>query len=185
MDDTNPETEDVEFVRAIEQDVRWLGFDWEDRSCYASDYFERLYECAVTLVRKGLAYVDDLQGEEVSRYRGRWDEPGRDSPCRDRAVEENLDLFARMRAGEFEDGARTLRAKIDMAAPNMNMRDPTIYRSAAAPLPAGRRLDHLPDLRLHAPAVGRVRAHHALAVHAGVRGPPAALRLVPAGARLR
>ena len=133
MDDTNPETEDVEFVRAIEQDVRWLGFDWEDRSCYASDYFERLYECAVTLIRKGLAYVDDLQGEEVSRYRGRWDEPGRDSPYRNRSVEENLDLFARMRAGEFADGARTLRAKIDMAAPNMNMRDPTIYRIRRSP----------------------------------------------------
>ena len=133
MDDTNPETEDVEFVRAIEQDVRWLGFDWEDRAYYASDYFARLHECAVTLIRKGLAYVDDLQGEEVSRYRGRWDEPGRDSPYRDRSVAENLDLFARMRAGEFEDGARTLRAKIDMAAPNMNMRDPTIYRIRRSP----------------------------------------------------
>ena len=133
MDDTNPETEDVEFVRAIERDVRWLGFDWEDRSYYASDYFERLYACAVTLIRKGLAYVDDLQGEEVSRYRGRWDEPGRDSPYRNRPVEENLDLFARMRAGEFEDGARTLRAKIDMAASNMNMRDPTIYRIRRSP----------------------------------------------------
>ena len=133
MDDTNPETEDVEFVRAIEDDVRWLGFDWDDRACYASDYFERLYECAVTLIGKGLAYVDDLQGDEVSRYRGRWDEPGRDSPCRDRPVEENLDLFARMRAGDFEDGARTLRAKIDMAAPNMNMRDPTIYRIRRSP----------------------------------------------------
>ena len=134
MDDTNPETEDIEFVRAIETDVRWLGFDWETRSYYASDYFERLYECAVALVRKGLAYVDDLTGDEVSRYRGRWDEPGRDSPCRDRPVDENLDLFARMRAGEFPDGSRTLRAKIDMAAPNMNMRE--IRRStgsAAAP----------------------------------------------------
>ena len=133
MDDTNPETEDVEFVRAIEQDVRWLGFDWEDRSYYASDYFERLHACAVTLIRKGLAYVDDLQGEEVGRYRGRWDEPGRDSPYRNRPVEENLDLFARMRAGEFPDGSRTLRAKIDMAAPNMNMRDPTIYRIRRSP----------------------------------------------------
>ena len=133
MDDTNPETEDIEFVRAIETDVRWLGFDWETRSYYASDYFERLYECAVALVRKGLAYVDDLTGDEVSRYRGRWDEPGRDSPYRERPVEENLDLFARMRAGEFEDGARTLRAKIDMAAPNMNMRDPTIYRIRRRP----------------------------------------------------
>ena len=133
MDDTNPETEDIEFVRAIETDVRWLGFDWETRSYYASDYFERLYECAVALVRKGLAYVDDLTGDEVSRYRGRWDEPGRDSPCRDRPVDENLDLFARMRAGEFPDGSRTLRAKIDMAAPNMNMRDPTIYRIRRRP----------------------------------------------------
>ena len=133
MDDTNPETEDIEFVRAIETDVRWLGFDWETRSYYASDYFERLYECAVSLVRKGLAYVDDLTGDEVSRYRGRWDEPGRDSPYRDRPVDENLDLFARMRAGEFPDGSRTLRAKIDMAASNMNMRDPTIYRIRRRP----------------------------------------------------
>ena len=133
MDDTNPETEDIEFVRAIETDVRWLGFDWETRFYCASDYFERLYECAVALVRKGLAYVDDLTGDEVSRYRGRWDEPGRDSPYRDRPVDENLDLFARMRAGEFPDGSRTLRARIDMAAPNMNMRDPTIYRIRRRP----------------------------------------------------
>ena len=133
MDDTNPETEDIEFVRAIETDVRWLGFDWETRSYYASDYFEQLYECAVALIRKGLAYVDDLTGDEVSRYRGRWDEPGRDSPYRDRPVEENLDLFARMRAGEFPDGSRALRAKIDMAASNMNMRDPTIYRIRRRP----------------------------------------------------
>ena len=128
MDDTNPETEDEEFVGAIETDVRWLGFDWADRFYYASDYFERLYERAVQLIKDGHAYVDDLQGEEVSEYRGRWDEAGRDSPSRDRPVDENLDLFERMRAGEFADGSRTLRAKIDMASPNMNMRDPTIYR---------------------------------------------------------
>ena len=133
MDDTNPETEDQEFVRAIEQDVLWLGFDWSDRFYYASDYYERLYDCAVTLIRKGFAYVDDLQGDEVSQYRGRWNEPGRNSPSRDRSVEENLDLFKRMRAGEFADGTRTLRAKIDMAAPNMNMRDPTIYRIRRQP----------------------------------------------------
>ncbi len=133
MDDTNPETEDVEFVRAIEADVRWLGFEWDDRLFYASDYFERLYECAVRLTQGGHAYVDDLRGEEVSQYRGRWNEPGRNSPHRDRSIEENLDLFARMRAGEFEDGTRTLRAKIDMAAPNMNMRDPTIYRIRRQP----------------------------------------------------
>ena len=133
MDDTNPETEDEAFVRAIKEDVRWLGFDWGDRFYYASDYFDRLYDCAVQLIKDGKAYVDDLQGEEVSRYRGRWDEPGKDSPYRNRSVEENLDLFERMRAGEFEDGSRTLRAKIDMSAPNMNMRDPTIYRIRRAP----------------------------------------------------
>ena len=133
MDDTNPETEDEEFVGAIVDDVRWLGFDWGDRFFHASDYFERLHECAVQLIRDGKAYVDDLKGDEVSQYRGRWNEPGRDSPFRDRSVEENLDLFERMRGGEFEDGSRTLRAKIDMAAPNMNMRDPTIYRIRRSP----------------------------------------------------
>ena len=133
MDDSNPETEDEEYVRAIETDVRWLGFDWGDRFYHASDYFDRLYECAVQLIKNGTAYVDDLLGDEVSHYRGRWNEPGRDSPFRDRSVEENLDLFERMRAGEFADGSRTLRAKIDMAAPNMNMRDPTIYRIRRVP----------------------------------------------------
>ncbi len=128
MDDTNPETEDVEYVSAIQTDVRWLGFDWGDRLFHASDYFERLYECAVELVTDGKAYVDDLPTDEVSEYRGRWNEAGRNSPYRDRSVEENRDLLERMRAGEFKDGQRTLRAKIDMAAPNMNMRDPTIYR---------------------------------------------------------
>ena len=133
MDDTNPETENEEYVRAIEEDVRWLGFDWGDRFYYASDYFDRLYECAVQLIKDGHAYVDDLQGDEVSQYRGRWDEPGRDSPYRNRSVDDNLDLFERMRAGELTDGSRTLRAKIDMAASNMNMRDPTIYRIRRAP----------------------------------------------------
>ena len=133
MDDTNPETENEQYVRAIEEDVRWLGFDWGDRFYYASDYFDRLYECATQLIKDGHAYVDDLQGDEVSQYRGRWDEPGRDSPYRSRSVDDNLDLFEQMRAGEFADGSRTLRAKIDMAAPNMNMRDPTIYRIRRAP----------------------------------------------------
>jgi len=133
MDDTNPETEDVDFVRAIENDVRWLGFDWSDRFYYASDYFERLYECAMKLIGNGLAYVDDLKGDDVSRFRGRWNQPGENSPYRDRSVDENIDLFSRMRAGEFTDGTRTLRAKIDMAAPNMNMRDPTIYRIRRRP----------------------------------------------------
>ena len=133
MDDTNPTTETVEYVRAIEEDVRWLGFDWGDRTLYASDYFDQLYEFALQLIRAGRAYVCDLKGKEVSAYRGLWNEPGRDSPNRDRSVEENLDLFARMRAGEFEDGSRSLRAKIDMASPNMNMRDPAIYRIRRVP----------------------------------------------------
>ena len=133
MDDTNPTTESVEYVQAIKDDVRWLGFDCGDRFFYASDYFEQLHGFAVQLVEAGTAYVCDLRGAEVSEYRGMWNRPGRNSPYRDRSVEENLDLFARMRAGEFEDGSRTLRAKIDMASPNMNMRDPTIYRIRRVP----------------------------------------------------
>jgi glutaminyl-tRNA synthetase len=133
MDDTNPTTESVEYVRGIEDDVRWLGFDWGDRFFYASDYFEQLFTFAVQLIEAGTAYVCDLRGAEVSEYRGLWNRPGRNSPNRDRSVNENLDLFARMRAGEFEDGTRTLRAKIDMASPNMNMRDPTIYRIRRVP----------------------------------------------------
>lgn len=133
MDDTNPETEDEEFVGAAEEDVRWLGFDWDNRLYYASDYFTRLYDCAVQLVKDGKAYVDDLRGDEVGQYRGQWNKPGRNSPYRDRLIEENLDLLERMRRGEFEDGSRTLRAKIDMAASNMNLRDPTIYRIRRSP----------------------------------------------------
>ena len=133
MDDTNPTTESVEYVQAIEDDVRWLGFDWEDRFFHASDYFEQLHGFAVQLIKAGKAYVCDLRGAEVSEYRGLWNQGGRNSPYRDRPVDENLNLFARMRAGEFEDGSRTLRAKIDMASPNMNMRDPTIYRIRRVP----------------------------------------------------
>jgi glutaminyl-tRNA synthetase len=128
FDDTNPETEDMEYVESIQRDIRWLGFDWEDRLYHASDYFEYFYECAVKLVEKGKAYVCDLSEEEIREYRGTISEPGKPSPYRDRSVEENLDLLARMRAGEFPDGSRTLRAKIDMAAANMKMRDPLIYR---------------------------------------------------------
>jgi len=128
FDDTNPVKEEVEYVDSIMQDIRWLGFDWEDRLFYASDYFEQLYAYAVTLIRKGRAYVCDLSADEVREYRGTLTEPGTESPYRDRAVDENLDLFARMRAGEFPDGARTLRAKIDMASPNINLRDPVMYR---------------------------------------------------------
>jgi len=128
FDDTNPHKENLEFVEAIERDVHWLGYDWGDRLFYASDYFEQLYDFAVQLINKGKAYVCDLSAEETRAFRGTLTEAGRNSPYRDRTVEENLDLFARMRAGEFEDGSRILRAKIDMASPNMNMRDPAIYR---------------------------------------------------------
>ena len=128
FDDTNPSTESVEYAEAIQADVRWLGFDWGDRMFYASGYFEQLYEYAVELITKGKAYVDSLSAEEIRQYRGTLTEPGKDSPYRNRSVEESLDLFARMRAGEFKDGAHVLRAKIDMASPNVNMRDPTMYR---------------------------------------------------------
>ena len=128
FDDTNPIKEEEEYVRSIKEDVRWLGFDWEDRLFYASDYFEQLYEFAVRLIRKGKAYVDDLSSDEIRAHRGTLTEPGKEGPYRSRSVEENLDLFARMRAGEFEDGSRVLRAKIDMASGNLNMRDPVMYR---------------------------------------------------------
>lgn len=127
-DDTNPVKEDVEYVDAIKEDIHWLGYDWGDREYYASDYFEPLYEMALQLINKGLAYVDELSAEEMREYRGTLTEPGRNSPWRDRPVEETLDLFKRMRAGEFPDGSKTLRAKIDMASPNINMRDPVMYR---------------------------------------------------------
>jgi glutaminyl-tRNA synthetase len=128
FDDTNPETEEMEYVSSIMDDIRWLGFDWDDRLYHASDYFEWFYECAVRLVKEGKAYVCDLSDEENRKHRGTINEPGVQSPYRDRSVEENLDLLERMRAGEFPDGSRTLRAKIDMAHPNMKMRDPLIYR---------------------------------------------------------
>ena len=127
FDDTNPEKEETEYVDSILADVRWLGFEW-DGLYYASDYFDQLYEWALQLIRAGKAYVDDLTAEEMREYRGSLTEPGKDSPYRNRSVEENLDLFQRMRAGEFPDGSRTLRAKIDMAAPNLNLRDPVMYR---------------------------------------------------------
>ena len=133
MDDTNPTTENIEYVQAIKDDVDWLGFDWSDRFFHASDYFEQLYSFALQLIKAEKAYVCDLRGTEVSEYRGLWNRIGRDSPYRSRPADENLDLFARMRAGEFEDGSRTLRAKIDMGSPNMNMRDPTIYRIRRVP----------------------------------------------------
>ncbi|MEN6603848.1 MAG: glutamine--tRNA ligase/YqeY domain fusion protein [Bryobacteraceae bacterium] len=128
FDDTNPSKEETEYVESIIEDVRWLGFDWEDRLFYASDYFGQLYEWAVQLIKAGNAYVCDLSADEMREYRGTLTEPGRESPYRNRSVEENLELFERMRAGEFPDGSRTLRAKIDMSSPNLNMRDPVMYR---------------------------------------------------------
>ena len=128
FDDTNPVKEDIEYVESIQEDVRWLGFDWDDRMCYASDYFEQLYQWAEQLIKAGKAYVCDLSAEEVRETRGTLTAPGKESPYRNRSVAENLDLFRRMRAGEFPDGARTLRAKINMAHPNLNMRDPVMYR---------------------------------------------------------
>ena len=128
FDDTNPSKEETEYVKSIIEDVRWLGFDWENRLFFASDYFEQMYELAVQLVRSGKAYVDDLPADEISQYRGTLTSPGRNSPYRHRSVEENLDLFCRMKAGEFENGEKVLRAKIDMAHANMNMRDPVVYR---------------------------------------------------------
>ena len=128
FDDTNPETEEADYVRSIKEDIRWLGFDWEEREFYASDYFEKLYAFAEDLIRKGLAYVCDLSAEEVTEHRGTLTRPGKVSPYRNRPIEENLGLFRRMRAGEFPDGSKTLRAKIDMAHPNLLMRDPVLYR---------------------------------------------------------
>jgi glutaminyl-tRNA synthetase len=128
FDDTNPEKEEQEYVDSIIEDIKWLGWDWEDRLFFASDYFEQMYNWAVDLVKKGKAYVCDLSADEVTQYRGTLTSPGKNSPYRDRSPDENLDLFARMRAGEFPDGAKTLRAKIDMSHPNLNMRDPVMYR---------------------------------------------------------
>ena len=132
FDDTNPTKEDTEYVDSIQEDIKWLGFSWGDRRYYASDYFEKLYEYACALIEQGLAYVDDLTAEEIRAYRGTLTEPGKESPCRSRSVAENLALFERMKAGEFPDGSRVLRAKIDMASPNITMRDPVIYRIAHA-----------------------------------------------------
>jgi glutaminyl-tRNA synthetase len=128
FDDTNPTTEDREYVQSIQEDVRWLGFDWGDRLFFASDYFDRLYEFAERLIKNGQAYVDSLSADEMRQYRGTLTEPGKNSPYRDRSVDENLDLFRRMRAGDFPDGSHVLRAKIDMASPNLNLRDPVLYR---------------------------------------------------------
>ncbi len=133
FDDTNPSKEETEYVDSIQEDIHWLGFDWDDRLFYASDYFDQLYEYAVQLIKQGDAYVCDLSSDEIREYRGTLTRPGKDSPYRNRPVEENIDLFERMRAGEFPDGSRTLRAKIDMASPNITLRDPVLYRIMKVP----------------------------------------------------
>ena len=133
FDDTNPTKEKTEFVESIKEDIRWLGADWKDHLYFASNYFEEMYEAAVKLIKKGKAYVCDLSAEEIREYRGTLTEPGKNSPYRNRSVKENLELFEQMRAGKFEDGSRVLRAKIDMASPNINMRDPILYRVAHVP----------------------------------------------------
>ena len=178
FDDTNPCKEETEYVDSIMENVRWLGFEW-DGLFYASDYFGQLYEWALKMIREGKAFVCDLSAEEVRQTRGTLTEAGIESPYRNRTVEENLDLFQRMKAGEFPDGARTLRAKVDMASPNLNMRDPVMYRILHADHHrTGERVVHLPDVRLRARAVGLHRRHHPLHLHAGVRRSPAAVRLV-------
>ena len=181
FDDTNPTAEEVEYVESIKDDVRWLGFEW-DNLHFASDYFEQLYEWAIHLIENGDAYVDSLGMEEIREYRGPWNEPGRDSPYRERSVEENLDLFRRMRAGEFEDGAHVLRAKIDNTAPNMNLRDPILYRIRPRDAPPhGRRLVRSIRCTTYARTAqsDAIEGHHALTLHARVRRPPSAVRLVP------
>ena len=135
FDDTNPVKEDMEYIESIEEDVRWLGFSWGDHLYYASDYFDRMYEWALELIKKGKAYVDDLTAEQIREYRGTLTEPGKESPYRNRSIEENLDLFVRMKEGEFEDGSKTLRAKIDLTSGNINMRDPVMYRIVRAEHP--------------------------------------------------
>ena len=129
FDDTNPTKEEVEYVESIKQDVRWLGWDWGEHLYFASDYFDTLYEFALDLIRKGKAYIDDRSQEEIRSDRGTLTEPGKDSPYRSRSIDENLDLFRRMRDGEFDEGSRVLRAKIDMASGNLNLRDPVLYLS--------------------------------------------------------
>ncbi len=184
FDDTNPSKEETEYVDSIIEDVRWLGGDWEDRLFYASDYFGQLYEWAVQLIKSGKAYVCDLSAEEVRKQRGTLTEPGQESPYRNRSVEENLDLFERMKAGEFPDGARTLRAKIDMASPNLNLRDPVMYRILHAEHHrTGDKWCIYPMYDFAHGAVGFHRRHHAFHLHAGIRRSSAALRLVRRTAR--
>ena len=183
FDDTNPTREEQQYVDAIIDAVRWLGFDWGPHLYFASNYFAAMHQCAVALVERGHAYVDSQSPERCAEP---WHahRAGPDSPHRSRSVAENLDLFARMKAGEFPDGAHVLRAKIDMASPNINLRDPPIYRIRHAHHHnTGRRLVHLSDVHVCAPHRGCARERHAFPVHARIRGPAPLLRLAAATAR--
>ena len=182
FDDTNPVKEEQEYIDAIKEDVRWLGFEWGEYEYHASDYFETLYAYAEKLVEKDLAFVCDLTPDEMREYRGTLTEPGKQSPFRGRSVEENLDLLRRMRAGEFADGSRVLRAKIDMASPNLNLRDPIIYRILRAHSSAyRRRLVHLPDVRFRPRPVGFDRRDNSFPLHSRVSGSSSPVRLVLRG----
>ena len=165
FDDTNPVREDDEYVKSIEEDLRWLGAEPTGGIYYGSDYFDKCYEYAVKLIKDGKAYVDDLTADEMREYRGTLTEPGKESPWRNRSVEENLDLFERMKNGEFPDGSHTLRAKIDMAFPeHEHARPGHLPHRACAPSPPGRQVVHLPAVRLRPPDPGRAGGHHPLAV---------------------
>ena len=180
FDDTNPEKEETEFVDAIQDDARWLGIQWE-QVLFASDFFDLLYEWAVKLVKKGKAYVDDQSPDEVKANRGSWTEPGVDSPWRNRSVEENLDLLERMKNGEFPDGSRVLRAKIDMAHGNMNMRDPIMlpHPARTATSPHRQQVVHLSHVRLGARPERRHARRHPFALFDRIRAPSPAVRMVP------
>ena len=182
FDDTNPEKEELEYVDGIKDAVRWLGFGWDANGTshlyQASDYFDFMYRAAEYLIEAGLAYVDEQTPEEMRANRGDFSKPGVDSPFRSRSIDENLQRFREMRDGKLADGKAVLRAKIDMASPNINMRDPTIYRiKHAEHHNTGQQVVHLPDVHLRAPDRGRAGEHHPQPLHAGVRGPAAVLRL--------
>ena len=156
----------MEYVDSIEEDVKWLGFQWDNR-LWASDYFDEMYDCALDLIKKGKAYVCDLSADEIRAYRGTLKEPGKESPSRNRSVEENLKLFEEMREGKYADGEKVLRAKIDMASPNMNMRDPVIYHRSHQPSQYWRQMVHLSDVR-RSSYRGCYRGYHSFYLHAGI-----------------
>ena len=179
FDDTNPAKEDVEYIESIQEDLRWLGFDWGDHLHFASDYFEQLYDWALHLIETGNAYVDDLSADEIREYRGTLTEPGRNSPHRDRSPSENTTLFEQMRNGDFPDGAKVLRAKMDMSSGNINLRDPVLYRIMRTMHPrTGNAWNIYPNYDFAHGQSDAIEAHHPLALHPGIRKPPPALQLV-------